>query len=128
MYKKYRIVADDTISIKDNAGTNERKLYRIVAVRSFGMVREGALGGYIESEDNLSHEGSCWVSNHAKVYDDARVYGDAIVYDGARVHDKAEVCDHAKIYGYAEIYGDAEIRGETEINGNAKICVHAAAG
>ena len=127
MYKKYRIVSNDTISVKDDAGV-KRKLYRIIAVRSFGMVREGALGGYIESEKNLSHEGFCWIYDHAKVYDEARVYGDAVVFDGARVHDRAEVRDHARVSGYAEIYGDAEIRGDTEIYGNAKICVHAAAG
>lgn len=128
MYKKYGIVSDDTISIKDNARAERHKLHRIVAVRSFGMVREGELGGYIESEDNLSHEGSCWVYDHGKVYEEARVDGDAKVRDGARVHDKAEVHDRADIHGYAEIYGIAEIKGDMEFGGEVKICVQAATG
>ena len=36
-------------------------LRRIKALRSFGDVKEGDLGGWIEKESNLSHEGNCWV-------------------------------------------------------------------
>ena len=36
-------------------------LHRIKAVRSFGNVQEGKLGGWVESEENLSQEGNCWV-------------------------------------------------------------------
>ncbi len=48
-----------------------RKLFRIKALISFGDVKAGDLGGYIEKESNLSHDGNAWV------YGNARVYGDA---------------------------------------------------
>ena len=32
-----------------------RTLYRIIALISFGDVKEGDLGGFIEKEENLSH-------------------------------------------------------------------------
>ena len=48
-----------------------RKLFRIKALVSFGDVKEGTLGGYVEKEENLDHEGNAWV------YGDARVYGNA---------------------------------------------------
>ena len=46
-----------------------RTLFRIEAVVSFGNVEKGEKGGYVEKEDNLSHDGDAWV------YGDAQVYG-----------------------------------------------------
>ena len=34
-------------------------LYRIEALNDFSNVKKGDLGGFIESEDNLSQEGDC---------------------------------------------------------------------
>ena len=44
------------------------KLFRIKSLISFGNVEEGELGGYVEKEENLSHEGDAWVSGNAWVY------------------------------------------------------------
>ena len=54
-------------------------LYRIKALSSFGCVSAGDLGGFLESEKNLSQNGNAWVSGNARVYGDARVYGNAEV-------------------------------------------------
>ena len=89
--KKYRFTGE-TITIADVT------LYRIQAMRDFGNVRKGEKGGFIQSEKNLSHEGSCWV------YDNAKVYGDAEVYENALVYENAEVCGAAWVYGNAMIY------------------------
>ena len=35
-------------------------LRRIVATRDFGDVKKGDVGGFIQAEGNLSHEGTCW--------------------------------------------------------------------
>lgn len=43
----------------------EKKLFRIKALISFGNVKVGDMGGYIEKEENLSQ------------YGDAKVYGNA---------------------------------------------------
>lgn len=45
-------------------GTNLR---RIRALRDFGDVKAGDLGGFVESEKNLSHGGCCWVFGNARV-------------------------------------------------------------
>lgn len=34
-----------------------RKFFQIKALVSFGNVKEGELGGYIEKEENLDHDG-----------------------------------------------------------------------
>ena len=57
-----------------------RTLHQIKAVVSFGEVEQGEVGGWIEKEENLSHEGDAWVYGNARVYGNASVYGDAWVY------------------------------------------------
>lgn len=60
-------------------------LHRIKAVAEFGIVKVGDLGGWIEKEENLSHEGKAWVWGDAEVYGDAKVWGNAKVCGDAEV-------------------------------------------
>lgn len=60
-------------------------LHRIKAVAEFGIVKVGDLGGWIEKEENLSHEGKAWVCGDAKVCGNAKVWGDAEVCGNAEV-------------------------------------------
>ncbi len=68
-------------------------LHRIKALKDFGDVRAGDLGGFIEKEENLSHYDTAWV------YGNATVRGDAIVCDYAQVYGNATVCGCATISG-----------------------------
>ncbi|MFR2999382.1 MAG: hypothetical protein ACLTNG_07885, partial [Enterocloster sp.] len=52
-------------------------LHRIRATVSFGLVEVGELGGWIEKEENLSHDGKAWVWGNAKVWGNAEVWGNA---------------------------------------------------
>ena len=78
--------------------TNETKewcgytLHRIRALKDFGDVKAGELGGWIESERNLSQNGDCWIYDNAIVCEYARVFGDAKVCGDARVCEDAKVC------------------------------------
>lgn len=83
MEKKYKLT-EETKEI------NGHTLHRIEALRDFGNVKAGDKGGWIESEDNLSHIDNCWVYDGAEVYGGARVYGSAEVYGGARVSGKRD--------------------------------------
>ena len=60
-------------------------LHRIKATVEFGFVKVGELGGWIEKEENLSHEGKAWVWGNAEVCDDAKVWGNAKVCGDAEV-------------------------------------------
>ena len=93
-----------------------RKLFQIKALVSFGDVKEGDLGGYIEKEENLSHDGNAWVYGNAKVCGNAWVYGDALVYGNALV------CGNAKVYGNAKVCGNAKVYGDALVYGNALVC------
>ena len=74
-----------------------RKLFQIKALISFGNVKEGELGGYIEKEGNLDHDGDAWVCGDAWVYGNAKVCGDAKVYGNAKVCGDA---DYATVKGF----------------------------
>ena len=58
---------------------------RVVALIDFGNVKTGDVGGFVESENNLSHDGLCWVFGNAQVFGDARVFGNARVLGDAKV-------------------------------------------
>jgi hypothetical protein len=91
-------------------------LHRIKALRDFGVFKAGELGGWIESEENLSQAGNAWV------FDNAKVFGGARVIDYAEVYSNALVCDNAMACGFAKIFDNAEVFGKAVISGNAKVC------
>ena len=73
--KKYELTKD-TITINEN-----KTLYRIKSLKDFNDVKVGDLGGFIESEYNLSQDGNCWISDDVKVYEDAaRISESAIIF------------------------------------------------
>lgn len=117
MEKKYELTDD---VIRETGGDGfPAFLYRIKALRDFecngAQIHTGDLGGYIEGEDNLSHEGSCWVFDDAKVYDSAKVYGDSCVSDSAEVSAYAEVYDQALVGDYAVVSGLAKVHGDAKV-------------
>ena len=88
-----------------------KTLFRIRALRDIERygVKKGDLGGCVEKEENLSHNGDAWVSGNAWVYGNARVYDNAGVYGNARVYGNAEVSDNAWVYGNAEVSDNARV-------------------
>ena len=122
MDKKYELIE-----------SNIKGLYRVKALKDFGDVKKGDIGGYVENPNNLSHEGYCWIYDNAiihdnvKIYDDARIYGDceiwdyAVIQDNARIYGNSRISDCAVIDGNAKIYGDSEIWNYAIIRDNALI-------
>ena len=104
MDKKYELTADTKI----RAGTT---LHRIRALKSFGPIAAGELGGYIERETNLAQDGNAWVCGNAWVYGDARVYGEAEVSGNAWVYGNAQASGNARVYGNAQVSGNAQVYG-----------------
>ena len=112
--KKYKLTNETTVF-------NGITLYRIEALKDFANVKKGDKGGFVQSEDNLSHNGDCWVYDNAKVYDNAFVFGSAKVYGNAKVGDDACVYGNAKVYDNAFVFGSAKVFGNAEVYGNAEI-------
>lgn len=131
--KKYELT-DESMKLPNGV-----TVYRIKALRDFADVKEGQLGGFVQSEYNLSHAGSAWVFDDAKVFDracvmgnarvyktatvkgHARVIGDATVIDGATVTDDAVISEFAKVGEHAVVRGSATVQGRARVLGFASV-------
>jgi hypothetical protein len=107
--------------------TDEILYWRGLTLRRIRSIPHRILGGWIEKESNLSHEGFCWVYDNAKVYDDARVFenarvcGEGNVYGNAVVHENSWVIANARVYCSAEVYGNAVINNYAEVLNCSKV-------
>ena len=63
----------------------EGKLFRIIALKDFGFIKKGELGGVVENRNNLEQQGNCWLYENAKVLGNAEVSGNALVSGDAEV-------------------------------------------
>jgi len=120
--KKYKILKKVTV-----LHIRGRKLYRIQALKDFGIVKKGDIGGWIEKESNLSQEGDCWIYNNAivcesaKVFDNAEVRDSAVVCEAAEVFDNSYVIGNSFVSGGSKIYGNALVKGKAFVSGEAHI-------
>jgi hypothetical protein len=97
--------------------TDETDVVFGVVLRRVRYVESGELGGWIESEDNLSQFGDARVFGDAWVFGNARVFGDARVYGNARVYGDAQVYGDARVFGNAQVFGDAWEKSPLQIQG-----------
>ena len=105
MSKKYELT-EETLE------WNGHTLHRIRALRDVGDdVQAGDLGGWVESEANLSHYGTCWL------YDEAKAYGEAELSENARAFDNAQLSDNAYASCSVEIFSNAHLSGNTIAKG-----------
>lgn len=118
--KKYRLT--DETKIVDG-----HTLHRIIYLMPVWPSEAVKIGGWIEKEENLSHEGSAVVLGEAMVYGDALVCDNAMVYGMSRIDGKAKICENAKIFRHAQVSGNAKVCGvaqafdDSRIGGNALV-------
>lgn len=121
--KKYEMVIDQFHDIGGKHPLNGKRcpplarVCRIRALRSFGDVKAGDLGGFIESEKNLSQDGNCWVYDKAEVWGNALIYGDAQVRDQASVHQEARIGGKVRVVGCAHVWGHWKSEARRTIDG-----------
>lgn len=98
------------------------KVRRIRALRAVGThVATGDLGGWVESELNLSQDGDSWVYDDAVVLGRARVSDNAHVHGLAHVYGNAHVSGNAHVYHSAHVYGNAHVYDRAWVAGNATV-------
>lgn len=130
--KKYQILYDDNKMQKVPYIDEHVKVYRIKALIDFTnilgrKVSTGDLGGFVQSEDSLSHSGKCWIEQEACVFENATVSDDASVewcalaYGNAKISGKSRLGKEAKAYGNSSISGCAYVGGCSEVYDNAQI-------
>lgn len=102
-------------------------LHRIRACHDFDDVKSGDLGGWVESENNLSYYGLSWIYDDGVVFgnghvsDHAKIRNDAIVCGNAYIGESAKICQDALIMGESYIVGDAVVGGRSVIDSNPHI-------
>lgn len=116
-YEHWRPVSDEQAKFRlgeavmtDDSGT----LYPVIALRSFGDVKTGDVGGLVESEHNLSHHGLSWI------YEGSRVVDDALVTDNAVVRGKSVLSGNARVSGDA-VVEDSVISDNCVVTGAASV-------
>lgn len=108
MQKKYRLT-DETIRF------NGVKLYRIEALKHFGYVNKGDKGGFVQSEENLSQFGNCWIYQDAKVFNNGYLCRDAVCMDNSMIYEDAMVIGDPVISGTSIVRGNAVVYGKAFI-------------
>ena len=89
-------------------------LHRIRALRNIGSeVKSGDLGGFVESEGNLSYE----PDDDAWLFDDAIACGDAYVDGGSCMHDKSIACNRAYVSQKSILSGSARVEDDAYVRG-----------
>ena len=96
--KKYELYKSEAKAIKGHT------LFRIRALRDIPLfgVKTGDFGGFIEYEDNLSHDGNAWVEDGAAVYGNSLIARDTLISGQAIVY-------NSKLWGRMLVDGNAEI-------------------
>lgn len=93
--------------------------FRLVATKEFWcgdyFVNRGSNGGLVDSPDNLSQDGSCWITKDACVYGNARIEGDALI------NDRAIVCADAIVRGKSIISDDCQVCGKSIVEGDSVV-------
>ena len=98
---RYELVTSDT-KVEDG--------HKLTRVR---LVSNGTLGGYIESEANLSQAGSCFLDDQSRAYGKARITDDAQLHGLAK--DSARLSGRGKVFG--AIYGNGQVKDDAVVNG-----------
>ena len=118
--KKYELTEQYLYDERNN------QVFQIKALKNFGDVKKGDLGGYIQREYNLSQEGDCWVYGNSSVSEFARVQDDAKIKDFCKMNDYARLrnnslmLEEAHMEGMTDLADNAIIKGEAHMEGRAR--------
>lgn len=124
------IITEETkpYTINSKRGSEVIFLNRIKSITDIREdVPSGTLGGWIQSEDNLSISGSCWIydeavcAQNALVRDSSILRNNALVFGDALIRDSASILENAQISDYARVKDQSIARGNAKIRQNAKL-------
>jgi bacterial transferase hexapeptide repeat protein len=129
--KKYGLTGETMVITHPLWPQRQITLHRIMALKAIPLhnVRAHELGGWIQSEDNLTQAGQAWVADNSMVFDQARcmvnaitkqsacLYGNAIHRGASTLTGSAQQRGHSQTSGTSTIGGNTIIEGKAEIMG-----------
>lgn len=90
------------------------------------QVGPGAFGGYVQTEDNLSQDGTCWIYDQAICCEEAVVEDDGRMFDGTVARGSALISGDARMFERAVAEGNSsffsgELKEDARLSGNAVV-------
>ena len=124
MSKKYELTTETKL-------IDGHKVYRIKSLKSFDTiigrkVNKGDLGGWVESEKNLSQYGKCWLFDDAAGYENSRRTCNSVGYDNSRQFGNSRQYGNSRQFGDSRQYdnsrqfGDSQQYGSSRQSGNSQ--------
>jgi len=102
-------------------------LLRVRALRDFGDVKAGDVGGCVQDRRNISQNGDCWLSydcviiGRGRLQANARMRGRAVIKDNAFLGANAYMQDNTVLCGNAIVTGTTELLNNVIVGGNIKL-------
>ena len=97
MNKKFDLTNQKYIILPTGSAVTCRQ---VLALKDFGDIRAGELGGWVEQGSNLSQEGNCWIGPSVVLTGDTRVTGNAALTGHVLATD-------SELSGDVSVHGDA---------------------
>jgi len=101
------IMLNESIPLKNG------RAYRIQALRSFGDVKRGDKGGFVQSYRNLFQRDRSWVAQDAIVTAGAYITGNSVVSEFAVVTDTAIVFNNSVVKGATLVRSSSTVSAST---------------
>ena len=103
---------------------NGHILHRIKALKEFTLINgkeihKGDLGGWVESENNLSQEGLCWIYDECKMYEYARRSENSIGYGNSQQYENSKQYGNSQQFGNSMQYGNSRQYVNSQQFGNS---------
>ncbi len=109
------LLDEDTIVINHPFDEKQQiKLYRIIAIRAFKIlehdivIRNGTIGGFVESLDNIDSDTYNWLDHRARVFGKAKISHGTYMTESSAVFDNADVRG-SRLKNYSRVYNDAVV-------------------
>ena len=112
MQKKYEFTGET----KEHYGITLRQIRLLIDLPYF---KKGSIGGWIEKEFNLAHEGNCWVSGNSRVYGNSRVFGNSMVSENSKVYGDSRVFGNSRVFENSCVSGNSLVSGNSRVSGNS---------
>ena len=126
MSKKYEFTGETKVEY----GITLRRIRLLIDLPGF---EKGSIGGWIEKESNLSHEGNCWVFGNSLVFENSRVsensrvfgnsfvFGDSQVFGNSWVFENSQVFENSRVFGDSQVSGNSLVYGNSRVSGNSRV-------
>lgn len=119
---KFDLIKQDAIKLPVSRNKTVT-LYRIIALEQFenpicGTIPKYAIGGYVESVDNLDQLDGSWIRGTAKVYGNSRIEGNSLIDWDATVEGSSVFNSH--LTHRASVLNRSDVRS-SKLSGNSQV-------